>query len=513
MSSSDGATRIGQRPGTSRLSFSRLSFSRLSLRTRLVSVLVGLLLISCAALTAISALALHSYLVERLDQQLRAAGSRYSISLEHPPDGDADTYAVIGQSVGTLGARSLGGVVTSSGVVIGATSSQPLSAADQAALGRVGAGGPRDVHLPDLGEYRVIALAGRDGDLQLTGLPTRPVNATIARLVAIEVSVFAGAMLLTGVAGALCVNLSLRPLERVARTASRVSRLQLGSGEVQLPERLPETATETEIGQVTHAFNGMLERVEAAFGERQESERLLRQFAADASHELRTPVAVIRSHAEFAQLATTDRSEQVTTALSRITAEALRMGSLVEDLLLLARLDSGRPLVREPVDLTRLVLDTVVDVQAVGSDHEWLLDLPEAETVVTGDANTLRQVLLNLLGNAREHTPEGTSVHTELRVEGDGTGEAATAVLTVTDDGPGIAPGFLPQVFERFARGDSSRHDDSRTGESGLGLSIARAIVQAHGGAISVASRPGRTVFTVRLPVATASSSAPAQRR
>lgn len=178
----------------------------------------------------------------------------------------------------------------------------------------------------------------------------------------------------------------------------------------------------------------------------------------------------------------------------RISSQAARMTALVEDLLLLARLDAGRPLERGPVDLTRLVLDEVSDAHAAGLDHRWQLDLPDEPVVVTGDAPRLTQVLTNLPANARTHTPAGTTVTVGLLPEG---GEVA---LTVTDDGPGIAPELLPHVFERFARGSASRSREH--GSTGLGLAIVDAVVAAHGGRVQLQSRPGRTAFTVRLPMA-----------
>jgi two-component system OmpR family sensor kinase len=466
---------------------------RLSLRTRLVAVLLGLLLLSCAALTVITSLALHNYLLGRLDQQLTAAGNRYAVSLEHPGD-NAGFDSVVGQQVGTLGARSVNGIVTAAGVVSGDSNTRSVSAADRAILGGLPAGGPRDVHLPGLGEYRVIVSQGQDGDLQLTGLPKHQVDDTIGRLIVIEIMVFLVALVLTGLAGALCVRLSLRPLDRVARTARQVSALPLGSGDVQLPQRLPNSAAETEVGQVTEAFNHMLEHVESGFAERHASEKLLRQFVADASHELRTPIAVIRSHAEYAQLAMSEATEQLSTALERIVGESERMGTLVQDLLLLARLDSGRELARDRVDLTHVVLDSVIDAQAAGRDHDWRLDLPEDEILLSGDANALRQVIINLLANAREHTPAGTTVRVSLSSD---TG-AGLAILTVSDNGPGIPVALLPHVFQRFVRGDSAR---GHQGESGLGLSITEAIVHAHSGHIEVTSESGLTRFTVALPL------------
>lgn len=471
-------------------------FRHSSLRTRLILILVGSLLISCTALTVITSLALHAYLMNRLDQQLEAAGNRYSVSLEHPGDKDADDSdfgSVIGQQTGTLGARIANGTVTAAGIVTDESTTQSVSAADRAVIARLAVGGPRDVNLPALGEYRVIVSNGADGDLQVTGLPKRAVDQTIARLALIEIIVFAGAMLLTAVAGASCVRLTLRPLERVARTARSVTSLPLGKGEVQLPEPLQNDSPDTEVGQVTDAVNRMLQHVEAALAERQASEDLLRQFVADASHELRTPVAVIRSHAEYVQMTAPSLSADAGEALGRITAESVRMGVLVEDLLLLARLDSGRPLLRDSVDLTRLVLDNAIDARTLAPDHEWQLELPEHETLVSGDPNSLRQVVVNLLSNAAEHTPAGTVVTIQL-AEQDG-----YAVAVVSDTGPGISAKLLPKIFERFVRADSARVH--RGGESGLGLAIVEAIVRAHHGSITVDSRPGRTSFTLRLPL------------
>lgn len=481
------------RPSRHRLAI-RGRVHRLSLRSRLTAVLVGLLLLSCAILTVVTSLALHAYLVNRLDQQLTLAGNRYAVSLEHPSDNDADNNfsSVVGQAAGTLGARIAGGVVTDAGIVTDESTTRTVSAADRAVLSHLTVGGARDVHLPDLGEYRVIVSAGRDNDLQVTGLPKRGVDDTIARLALIEVIVFVVAVALTAVAGAFCVKLTLRPLDRVARTARSVTDLPLGSGHVQLPSRLTNTAPGTEVGRVTDAVNSMLEHVESAFTERQNSDTLLRQFVADASHELRTPVAVIRSHAEYAQMAGRDLGPEVDEALARISAESLRMGSLVDDLLLLARLDSGRPLHRAELDLTRVVLDATSDAQALQREHRWHVAVPEDDVSLTGDANSLRQVMVNLLANSVEHTPPRTRTTITLSQDEN------EVTIVVSDDGPGIPADFLPHIFERFARADSAREHTS--GESGLGLAIVEAIVRAHDGRVTVSSKPGATTFTVHLP-------------
>lgn len=241
------------------------------------------------------------------------------------------------------------------------------------------------------------------------------------------------------------------------------------------------------------AFDRMLGHVEDALTKRHASEERLRTFAADASHELRTPVASVRGHAELALLHPGPVPAEVTRALERIAAESSRMGAMVDDLLLLARLDAGRPLERLAVDLTRLVLDAVTDARAAGPGHRWTLELPEEPVTVTGDEHRLHQVLANLLANARLHTPAGTKVTVSLDTDG------STATLKVHDDGPGVPADLRPGVFERFTRADRRRSTDAVGAGAGLGLSIVAAVVEAHGGGVTLDSRPGATTFTVTL--------------
>lgn len=469
-----------------------------SLRFQIVALLLGLLALSSIAVAGVTAFALRGFLLQQLDQQLTAAGDRYSVSLEHPDARNSTQFgSVRGQAAGTLGARIVNGTVTVAQIVPHDAGDADDAGVDasvrQVLAGLQETGHPRTIHLPGLGEYRVTVLAGNDGDLLVTGLPESPVDETIRRLLLIEASVFAGALVITGVIATISVRLSLRPLNRVAATALEVSSLPLSTGTVSLPERVPVAAPRTEAGQVTDAFNHMLVHVEAALHDRQTSENRLRQFIADASHELRTPVAVIRSHAEYAQRAGgADLGDPVTEALSRITAESDRMGDLVADLLLLTRLDSGRELEQDDVDLTRILLDTVSDARVTSTDHHWRLDIPEHEIHVLGDYRALHQVLANLLTNARTHTPAGTTVLTSLRAA-----EPHAVTVTVSDDGPGIPDDLQPRIFDRFVRADSAR---SGSEGSGLGLAIVSAIVSAHEGSLHVDSRPGATTFTVTLP-------------
>jgi two-component system OmpR family sensor kinase len=470
-----------------------------TLRARLTLGLVVLLAVTCAAVGVAAVVELSGFLTSRLDEQLAEAGNRFAVSLEHKgqpqkDDHDGDEHGdTRRQATGTFGARLVDGTVTNAAVVRSSgTLNVNLSAADRERLAAVPVDGRgHSVDLSALDDYRVTASQGVDGDVLVTGLPLEPVEAAVHRLELVAGIVLAAALTTAGVAGALWVRWSLRPLSRVAATATRVSELPLASGEVALPPRAPESDPRSEVGRVAGAFNRMLGHVEDALTKRHASEERLRSFAADASHELRTPVASVRGHAELALLHPGPLPPEITRALERIAAESTRMGAMVDDLLLLARLDAGRPLEAAPVDLTRLVLDALTDARATGSGHRWELDLPEDPVTVTGDEHRLQQVLANLLSNARLHTPDGTKVTVTLETD------ATAAVLKVHDDGPGIPEDIQPGVFERFTRAD--RSTKAETGGAGLGLSIVAAVVEAHGGSVMVDSAPGSTTFTVRL--------------
>ncbi|MDH6629338.1 two-component system OmpR family sensor kinase [Streptomyces sp. LBL] len=494
-----------RRPTLRRPTLRRLPRPR-TLRARLTFGLVVLLAVSCAAVGVAAVVELNGFLTSRLDEQLDQAGNQFPESLEHggrlPDDHDGDEHGdTRRQTTGTFGARLVGDAVTNAAVVRpGTVTDVPLTPRDTRQLSAV----PRDgrghsVHLSALDAYRVRASQGVDGDVLITGLPLEPVKATVHRLELVAAIVFGAALTATGVAGALWVRWSLRPLSRVAATATRVSELPLASGEVTLPPRVPESDPRSEVGRVAGAFNRMLGHVEDALTKRHASEERLRSFAADASHELRTPVASVRGHAELALLHPGPVPPEVTRALDRIAAESSRMGEMVDDLLLLARLDAGRPLERAPVDLTRLILDAVTDARAASPGHQWELDLPEDPVTVPGDAHRLQQVLANLLANARLHTPVGTKVTVILDITPGA--EGPSAVLKVHDNGPGVPEDLRPGVFERFTRADR-RKSGSPGGGAGLGLSIVAAVVEAHGGRVSLESRPGATTFTVTLSTA-----------
>ncbi|MFF2849891.1 sensor histidine kinase [Streptomyces sp. NPDC058001] len=477
-----------------------------SLRTRLVVGSVALIAVVCAVIGTVTTIALHSHLYEQLDATLDPVAAR---AVNPPPKRDARAdnplYFVESgpQELGTLGA-----VVGSDGTVAegmvsnetqgtgGALELTPdaLTPAQGTALNGVPKDGDKhNVDLPGLGEYRVTYAWGKNGAFYV-GIPTAKVTNTLNTLVVVEISVTAAGLAAASLAGAAMVGVALRPLRRVAATATRVSELPLHSGEVALHERVPDTEADprTEVGQVGAALNRMLDHVHAALDSRQHSETRVRQFVADASHELRTPLASIRGYAELTRRGREPTGPDTRHALGRIESEANRMTGLVEDLLLLARLDAGRPLEYACADLSPLVVDALSDARAADQDHAWRLDLPSQPQLVLADAARVQQVLVNLLANARTHTPPGTTVTARVHRHG------RWVCLDVSDDGPGIPPALLPHVFERFARGDSSRSRVS--GSTGLGLAIVQAVTAAHGGGVTVESVPGRTVFTVHLP-------------
>jgi two-component system OmpR family sensor kinase len=424
---------------------------------------------------------------------------------------------VPGQGAGTINLFVRDGT-TRSGYIDEAGNFRELTHAQAAALESLPTDGrPRTAHLTGLGDYRVVSTTTTSGDVVVTGLSTAEAAVTVRDYLAVEAGVAALAILLALVAGLVLVRRELRPLERVAATATRVSELPLDRGEVDLPERVAAVDTDpgTEVGQVGAALNRLLGHVEQALTARHESETQVRQFVADASHELRTPLAAIRGYSELVRHLPGDLPPDALRAMGRVESESHRMTALVEDMLLLARLDAGRPLGSDEVDLTALAANAVADAHAAGPDHVWKLDLPgtadwpddeepdsdgdvdrpEApRLVVLGDDHRLQQVLVNLLSNARVHTPPGTTVSTTVRADGD------RVTVRVQDDGPGIPEPLRANLFHRFTRGSAARSPGA--GSTGLGLAIVDAVVGAHGGHIEVDNSPGETSFTVSLPAA-----------
>ena len=358
---------------------------------------------------------------------------------------------------------------------------------------------PRTIELPDLDWYRMVARPGDGDEILVTGVSRKPAWDAVTRETAIVAGMTAMALLITALCTIAIVRFALRPLDRVAATAAEVATLPLDRDHHAITPRVPagDTDPRTEVGLVGDTLNRLLDHVERALADVAASDRRMRQFITDASHELRTPLAAIHGYAELTRQDSSILPETTEYSLARIEAEAQRMNSLVSDLLLLARLDEGQDLDTTDVDLTDLVVDAVNDATVSAPDHLWATNVPDAAVWVRGDRARLHQTIANLLSNARVHTPAGTTVTTGIAT---GSADGSDCVeLTVTDDGPGIAPELLPHLFERFVRADKSRSREA--GSFGLGLSIAASIVEAHNGSIEAESANGETTFRVRLPM------------
>lgn len=466
-----------------------------SLRGRLLSAMLALVAIGLLCAGVATYQLISSSLVGQLDQQLRTAygpvsnlldqlgsGGQYGPNIVPLPPG---AYAEFVDAHGnTLPGRAVAFAYTGQHVPPPALpAGLPGSATGPGT-------GYRLFTTPAAGDgrimYRAIAvpLPGRGGSL-IVAIPYSSVTQTLHRLLKVEVGVGLAVLGLTAALALWLVRLGLDPLRKMGETAEAIA-----SGD--LSRRVTPADEETEVGRLGLSLNRMLEKIEESFARQKASEERLRRFVADASHELRTPLTSIRGYAELFRRGASARPEDLTKSMRRIEQEASRMAVLVDDLLLLARLDQGRPLERAPVDLVRVVSDAVADARVVDPSRQVTFGAPPA-LVVPGDDVRLRQVAGNLLTNAIGHTPAGTPVEVRVIAEGE------LALFEVTDHGEGIPADQQAHVFEPFYRADPSRARDS--GGAGLGLSIVAAIVQAHGGTVEVGSPPGEgATFRVRLP-------------
>jgi two-component system OmpR family sensor kinase len=462
-----------------------------SLRTRLAILSVALVAVGLAVAGFATFGYLKTFLLERVDTQLETSRPFAFAVLV----GDDGPGGVVGPANFTLPFGTYAAVLDPSGEVA-ASATVPeqagFPAPDLHAV-EVTVTSPLDRQpafttgsVDGTVRYRVLAtpLAGQPGTL-VVAIPLVDVEATLERLVAVELLVGAAVLVVVALAARYLVRVGLRPLEGIGATAGAIA-------EGDLSRRVEPTDERTEVGRLGRSLNAMLAQIEAAFEERRASESRLRRFVADASHELRTPLTSIRGYAELFRRGAESRPEDLEKSMARIEAEASRMGVLVDDLLLLARLDQGRPLEREPVDLHTVVTEAVESTRTIDPDRPVDLVI-DGDVRLVGDEARLRQVLDNLLENARVHTPEGTPAH--VRVARDG----SDIVISVRDEGPGLSPEEATKAFERFYRGDPGR--SRATGGSGLGLSIAAAIVDAHGGTTTASSGEGSgATFEVRFP-------------
>jgi two-component system OmpR family sensor kinase len=482
-----------------------------TLTTRLVVTAVALVALVGVLVATSATLAMRGYLTNQLDGKVQDAIRRAvgpTVRFE-TPDGAGGVSSGGGPAFFQPGMVIVGtdpttgdqvGYIIKEGAAFG---EQPYASLPAATVRRLGSL-PDDNHGHSVNvagdHYRVKAIRDQKGNVAVIGLPAADIDSTLNSMLTWFALLTLLGVLIAGSAGTFLVRRQLRPLHQVADAAREVTTQDLSTGDTAILTRLPEDLTDeqTEVGQVGAALNTLLDHVDGALAARHKSEQQVRQFVADASHELRTPLSTIHGYAELSRR-TPDDPVALGAALNKVETEAGRMSGLVEDLLLLARLDAGRPLVREDVDLTRLLLETVADARVLAPDHKWRLQLSEEPVTLVGDEARLHQVVTNLLNNARAHTPPGTTISVSAS-NGDG-----NVRLEVHDDGPGLPADLVPEVFDRFSRGDSSRTRAS--GGAGLGLSLVSAIAEAHGGTASVESRPGDTTFTVSLPVEASISS------
>ena len=487
----------------------------MSLQTRLMTAVIGFVSLILIIVAVITSATLGRTMEDQLDQKLSGYAHLLATRTEQfePPKATAQNILAGTSNVPTGMVFAISSPVTGpSGVVATNTYSdeltgslRTLTSAQMAEIGIALNGvSTATVTLTDLGSYRLMAVSTPGSVIVVTGLPRDEIQNQLTQLLTVIVLATLGGLILLALTTAITIRVSLRPLRAVATTATRVANQQLDRGEVTITERVPasEADPRTETGLVGASLNKLLDHVNSSLASRQKNEERMRQFVADASHELRTPLASIRGYSELSlralhQTSAADQRPEViestTSSLERIQAQSLRMTRLVEDLLLLARLDEGRELVYGTVDLAQLALEGLSDARPTAVDHHWSIEVPDEPVTIVGDAGRMHQVVANLLANARTHTPAGTTITLSVAREGE------DAVLRVHDDGPGIDPAIRDELFARFARGDSSRA--RQTGGTGLGLAIVKAIVEGHHGTISVTSAPGDTTFTVRLPV------------
>lgn len=473
----------------------------MSLRGRLLVVMVALAAAGLLVADLATFRFLRSTLIERVDRQLAVATPIAVRVLSDPEPFQPQGMGAEGEGLalfppGTYAAAldAQGNVRTSHVFTFGQDAPAPPSLpADLPGSTAAGATTTprtftaRSEDGPTRFRARAYAISG--GGTLVVAIPLTDVTDTLSRLVRIEVVVTIVVLALLGALAWWLVHLGLRPLERMGETAGAIA-----AGD--LSRRVEPADPRTEVGRLGIALNAMLERIERAFAERQASEERLRRFVADASHELRTPLTSVQGYAELFRRGAADDPEALRTAMRRIEEEGARMGDLVDELALLARLDQGRPLERAPVDLAAVARAAVDGARAAAPDRPIELDVGDPVTV-HGDEGRLRQVADNLLANARVHTPAGTPVRVRVRDEGQ------DAVLEVEDDGPGIAAEDAERIFERFYRSETSRSREF--GGAGLGLSIVAAVAAAHDGSARLeAAASGGARFVVRIPLSSA---------
>ncbi|KJF24625.1 MULTISPECIES: ATP-binding protein [unclassified Rhodococcus (in: high G+C Gram-positive bacteria)] len=482
------------------------------LQRRLVTAMTGVMAAILLVVAIVSIISLRTSVTSLVDSQLTGSMASFSHLIDKylgDPETDSATGAMrgrkpltdyAGQAPGTVILLMDNGIVADS-AVFSDSESAPLNAeAVTQVRNHDWADGERqNITLAGVGELRMESIAHKGNSSLIVGISLEAANDAVVHETLVLSVLALLALATTVISTVLVVRHTLKPLNRVVATAKQVTELPLSVGEVSLHVRVEKSDTDprTELGKVGEALNHLLHHVDEALSIRIAADKRVKQFVTDASHELRTPLASIQGYAELTRQDSDELPDMTEYSLARIESEAKRMGALVEDLLLLTRLDEGQSLQTSEVDLAELVVNAVNDVRVSAFLHRWVVDVPESAVMVNGDNERLYQLVANLLSNARVHTPADTTVTVALRVQA-GNLDERTVELTVTDNGPGIAEDILPRLFERFVRGDKGR--SRKTNSTGLGLAIAASIVEAHHGTMTVESQPGRTTFCVRLP-------------
>ena len=487
----------------------RRALGEVSLRTRLVVGIVVVVLVGLIAANLIVFATINHYLLRSVDDQLAAAepavllanhngGGEVQLNANTPAGTFAAIYTSGGQAVASLPTFS-GPIPALSKSTIASLSAQAASASSSGAFSYRTLGSIGDLAF----QYRLLVApitvsnlftGATSSGVAVVAIPLRAMNATLHTLIVIDLDVGALLLVVLGFLGYVVVRLGLRPLVDIERTAGAIA-----AGD--LTRRVEREEETTEVGRLGASLNVMLGTIEHSFNEQVASENRLRQFLADASHELRTPVTSIRGYAELFRRGAAERPDDLALAMRRIEDESVRMGSLVDDLLLLARLDQGRPLEERPVDLAVIGADGVADAEILAPGRKFNLEV-EGPLMVLGDEQRLRQVVANLLENAIRYTADDVEISVVAK-QSDGKVE-----LSVIDAGEGIDPEHLGHLFERFYRADPSRTRGS--GGSGLGLAIVASIAEAHGGSVTASSELGKgAAFTVTLPLWDSESQSP----
>lgn len=484
-----------------------------SLRNRLIVGVVVLSALGFIASDFVARNSLHSFMMAQVDTQLKSVAGGSVLRLDRAgiapddeavlPSGDDDSAAALSskskakatlsplrQVPTTMSVTLLDPAGKVLGVIGGDLNTQAISnfvAGFTPAMVISHKNQPFTIEAPG-SEFRVLAriLPSSLGSV-VVAQSLDNIDQTVHRLQILFIIIGIIALLLIALASRKVIDIGLRPLEAVEVTAESIAGGNLSA-------RLPTAKPDTEVGRLVGSLNKMLARIEESFAARTASENRLRRFVADASHELRTPLTAIRGFAELHRQGAVKGEEETKELIGRIEKESLRMGSLVEDLLLLARLDQAREMSTDPVNISSAVNEAVESARAAGPRHPITVTAPEEDIYVLGDAYRIHQVIANLLANARTHTPEGTPITVTLSHAEDGT------TVSVSDKGPGLSEADQERIFERFYRADPSRVRTNGDG-SGLGLSIVDAVMRAHGGRVSVTSTPGDgATFTLFFP-------------